>query len=194
MRDIKPAMIKFIDDKLAKNGLAQKAIEEKDARTLFRLAAEACVGIREEGGNNRGPMVKLIQETIGSANAEAWCMSFMQTCIAYAEIKTGKVSPIYPSEHCMTTWNKTPKSARVKIFPLSGAIVIWQHGKGPAGHTGVFLEANESRTKMTTVEGNTSSGLLADGSLNRDGGAVLVCNRSTKANGSMKVVGFLKPF
>jgi hypothetical protein len=193
MRDIKPAMIKFLDGKLSKNGMAQEAIAQGDARTLFRLAAEACVGIREEGGNNKGPMVKLIQETIGRAQAEAWCMSFVQTCIAYAELKTGKKSPLFASEHCMTVWNKTPKLARVKIFPLTGAVIIWQHGKGPAGHTGVFLESHKTG-QMLTVEGNTESGLRSDGSLERDGGGVYKCSRSMKANGSMKVVGFLKPF
>jgi hypothetical protein len=194
MRNIEPAMINFLDKKLALNGLAQEAIKTKDARTLFVLAAEACVGIREEGGNNRGPMVKLIQETVGSADGEAWCLSFVMTCLAYAEVKTGVKSPLPATEHCMTLWNSAPKSSRVKIFPARGAIIIWKHGKGPSGHTGVFLSAPEGQKVMNTVEGNTESGLSKDGSVVREGGGIYATTRSMVKNGTMVVQGFLKPF
>src|SRR5574343_9032 len=102
MRRIEPTMVKWLDSKLAGNGLAQDAIARKDARLLFRLAMESCVGIREKGGNNSGPMVELIQETIDGADKDPWCMSLVQTCIAYAEKRTGKSSPIFASEHCLT--------------------------------------------------------------------------------------------
>ena len=47
-----------------------------------RLAAEACVGIREQGGNNKGPLVELMQKTVdGKAQAEAWCMAFVQSML-----------------------------------------------------------------------------------------------------------------
>lgn len=185
MRNIEKDMVKWLDAKLASNGLAQKAIEEKDARTLFRLAAESCVGIKESS-NNGGPMVELLQETIGGADREPWCMSFVQTCLAYAEKKTGIKSPIFESEHCMTTWNETPKKMRVKNIPAMGAIVIWRHGSTQSGHTGLVLEW--LGTKFNSVEGNTSDSSM------REGDAVALKQRSAKATGSMKVVGFLKPF
>lgn len=193
-RQIEPKMVEFLDQKLANNGLAQHAIAEKDARQLFILAAQACVGIREVGGNNSGPMVELIQETIGGHSKESWCMAFMQTCIAYAELKTGMVSLVAAGEHCLTVWALTPKSERVKIFPLPGAIVIWQHGKSQDGHTGCFLEADDKRKNMRMVEGNTESGLNPKGDVERDGGGVYLTSRNVIKNGSMKVVGFLKPF
>jgi CHAP domain len=192
MRQIEPKMTAFLDKKLALNGAAQEAIKNKDARSLMVYAAEACVGIREEGGNNRGPMVKLIQETIGGADGEAWCMSFVQTCIAYAEVKTGVKSPLPAGEHCMTVFNEAPKSSRVKTFPARGAVIIWKHGKGPAGHTGFFLEADGNQ--MKTIEGNTESGLDSRGNVERDGGGVYHGKRSMVKNGTMVVQGFLKPF
>lgn len=195
MRQIEKKMVEFMDKKLAGNGAAQDAIKNKDARAVFVYAAEACVGIREQGGNNKGPMVELIQETLGNAAQEAWCMAFMQTCIAYAEVKTGVKSPIYESEHCMTVWNKTPVKQRVKIYPARGAIVIWRHGTSSAGHTGAFLEGvGEGSKQMKCVEGNTESGLTASGSVERDGGGVYLTQRSMVKNGTMNVVGFLKPF
>jgi len=193
MREINSKMIAFIDKKLALNGAAQEAILKKDARSLMVYAAEACVGIREEGGNNKGPLVQLIQDTVGGVGAEAWCMSFVQTCIAYAEVKTGVKSPLLDTEHCTTLWGKTKASQKVKVFPARGAVIIWQHGKGPSGHTGFFLECPKTGT-MATIEGNTEAGLSKDGSVVREGGGVYKCSRSMKANGTMKVLGFIKPF
>lgn len=184
-------MIDFIDKKLEHNGAAQDAIARKDARAVFVYALEACVGIREQGGNNHGPMVELIQETIGGAGGEAWCMALQQTGLAYAEVKTGIKSPIAASEHCLTTWRNTPVEQRVKIRPAKGAIIIWQHGKSENGHTGAVLECDGK--EMSAVEGNTESGLVG-GVVQRDGGGVYLTKRSMKGNGDMKVVGFLKPF
>lgn len=194
MRAIEKKMIAYLDAKLAGNGAAQEAIKSKDARSLFGYAAEACVGIREATGANDGPMVKLLQETIGGANGEAWCMSFVQTCLAYAEHKTGVKSPIHPSEHCMTTWNKTPKKMRVKRVPLKGAIAIWNYPPSANGHTGIVMEYAHKKNKMKLVEGNTTSGLRADGTIERDGGGCYQTERSTLSGKKMVLVGFLIPF
>ena len=72
-RNLEKKMEQWLDAKLANNGLAQDAIKKKDARLVFRLAAEACVGIKEQGGNNQGPMVSLIQDTVGGPDHVAWC-------------------------------------------------------------------------------------------------------------------------
>jgi len=167
MRKIEPAMVAWIDKKLALNGAAQKAIADKDARSLMIYAAESCVGIREIGGNNRGPMVQLIQETVVRAENEAWCMSFVMTMIAYAEVKTGVKSPLKATESCADLRKNTPKSQWVKAVPAPGAIVIWLKSNG-LGHTGIMTEW-KGKT-MLTVEGNTESGLNPKGEVERDGG------------------------
>ena len=191
-RKIQQKMFEYIDARLKKNGAAQNAIEKKDARSLFIYAAESCVGIREEGGNNRGPMVKLIQKTSdGSADNEAWCMAFVMTCLAYVEQKLGIVSPVFNSEHCMTTWTKTPKVQRVKSVPLPGAIIIWKKGATSSGHTGIVSEYRGKT--MEAIEGNTNAGIVG-GKIENDGGGVYLTDRSTSGTGSMKVVGYIKPF
>jgi hypothetical protein len=196
MRKIEQKMIDFIDAKLLTNGAAQKAIAEKNARKLMIYAAEACVGIREATGNNDGPMVELIQETIGGHSNESWCMSFVQTCIAYAEVKTGVMSPIAAGEHCLTVWRDTPKIKRVQRFPAPGAIIIWQHYEDGVrtenGHTGFMTEWKGSM--FESVEGNTTHGKKKDGSIVREGGGVYQNDRSASADGTMKVVGHLIPF
>lgn len=187
MRKIEPKMIEWLDEKLKSNGLAEEAMATKDARLLFSLSAEACVGIRETGGNNSGPMVRLLQDTIGTPDREPWCMSFVQTCLAYAEVKTGLRSPIYSSEHCMTVWKETPAPFRVKASPLRGAIAIWNYEGTSNGHTGIVLEGYY-RKYFNTVEGNTNKA----GS--REGDGVYYKKRMWWRDGSLVRVGFLKPF
>ena len=196
MKKIEPKMVEFLDGKLAGNGLAQLAIANKDARTLFRLAAQACVGIREEGGNNEGPLVELIQETIGGHSKEAWCMAFVQTCLAYAELKTGITSPVYVSEGCAQVWSGTDKKQRVKLIPAAGAIVIWgkydKKGKYLGGHTGIVDHVDGQY--FYPFEGNTTSGITGKEEVVRDGGGVYYTKRRFAGQGNMKVRGFIKPF
>lgn len=192
MRNIQSDMINFLDEKLLSNGLFFQAQRDKNPRVIFRLAMQACVGIKEVGGNNMGPMVELIQDTIGDAGGESWCMSAIQTCLAYAEVKSGIKSPIFASEHCLTVWNETPKEQRVKNIPLPGAIVIWRHGNTTKGHTGC-VEATDGKV-LYTYEGNTERGINPDGSIERDGGGFYYCKRPFKSSYDMRLVGFLKPF
>jgi len=186
MRNIEKKLVQWIDAKLAGNGLAQLAIKNKDPRVLFRLAAEACVGVVENGFNS-GYLIELLQKTVdGSSDKEPYCMCAVQSWLAYAEVKTGIKSQIYASEHCMTTFNNTPKSCRVKKIPATGAIVIWQKSGTSSGHTGVMLEWADKT--MSTCEANTGS------TDPREGDGIYYKTRSTVKTGSLKVVGYLKPF
>lgn len=201
-RAIKPAMVKWLDEKLASNGLAQHAIKTKNPRLLLVEAAKACVGIREATNRNDGPMVELIQSTVGGANREAWCLSFVQTMVAYVELRCKVVSKLGVTEHCQTLWAMTPASMRVKRMPLPGAIPIWAHysfGKKTSnGHTGLTLGADEK--KFLAVEGNTTSGQTASGKVVREGGGVYFTERAMQGfpkisgNASMRLVGFIIPF
>lgn len=193
-RKIQPEMFAYIDARLASNGLAQDAIKNRNARQLLIEAAGCCVGIREQGGNNEGPLVELIQRTIGGASGEAWCMSFVQTCLGYVEQKLKLVSQVVATEHCLTCWSGATKDQRVQYLPLPGAIVIWRHGSSQSGHTGILREFDAPKARMRVIEGNTESGLTPGGKVERDGGGVYHTMRSTAGSGEMKVVGYIKPF
>lgn len=194
VRNIEPELVAYIDKKLAGNFAAQLAIKAKDARKVFVFSAEALLGIKEATGRNDGKMVKLIQETIGGSSGEAWCMAYVQSCIAYAEVKTGVISPLAVSEHCMTVWKSSPRSLRVKKRPLRGAIAIWNYPPSSSGHTGIVDEYEHKPNRMRLYEGNTTSGLRPDGSIERDGGGTHHTDRSTKGSASMVLIGFVKPF
>ena len=186
-RKITDKMFSFIDSKLKTNGAAQLAITSKDARSLFIYAAESCVGIKEEGGNNKGLYIVELQKTVdGEAGSEPYCMAAVQTWVAYVEKKLQVTSDLFTSEHCMTTWRKTAISKRVNKIPAPGAIIIWQNGSSDSGHTGVMLEYLGN--KMDSLEANTGSGNM------RDGDGIYLKTRSTTNNGKLKVVGFLRPF
>jgi hypothetical protein len=192
MRKIEPAMIAYLDKKLQSHGLAQDAIARKDARLLFKLAAEACVGIQEATGKNDGKMVKLIQETVGGASGEPWCMGLVQTCLAYAEAKCEKRSSIVPSEHCQSTWALTPKVQRVKSVPSAGAIAIWADVGKASGHTEIVLSF--AGDQFECVGGNTSGTKKKGEAINREGNGCYYTVRSTKSTAKRKLLGFLKPF
>ncbi len=193
-RKIETALVVIIDKKLKSDPIAQKALKDKNPRQLFIQVMKCFVGIREATGNNDGTLVELLQETVGSAVGEPWCMSTIQSALAYVEVRLSVISPVADSEHCLTVWRNTPKRQRVAQIPAAGAIVIWQHGSTTAGHTGITTLYSVSGDFMRCIEGNTTSGLKPDGSIEREGGGVYETKRHPVANGTMKVVGFLKPF
>lgn len=189
MRKITDKMFAFIDGKLKTNGAAQLAIANKEARNLLIYAAEACVGIKEEGGNNKGLYIVELQKTVDSkAGQEPYCMAAVQTWIAYVEKKLSVKSPIFSSEHCMTVFRSTSKVQRVKRTPAPGAIIIWKNGSSDSGHTGLVLDFQGDKRQMETVEANTGSGNM------RDGDGIYIKQRSKARDGKLVVQGYLIPF
>lgn len=191
-RQIEKDLIDYLDNRLALNGLALYALKKKDARTLLVEAAKTCVGVREATGKNDGPLIRLFQETIGSAHGESWCMSYVMSMIAYAEVKTGVTSPIYASEYCTHVWTKTPNEQRVKKIPLPGAIAIWHRKDSTDGHTGIVTSYGDKN--FYAVEGNTTSGLSSSEEVIAEGGGVYYTKRSNSGSPTMMLRGFLKPF
>lgn len=187
-------MIAFFDEKLKGNTVAQYALENNNPRLFLIEVARSLVGVREVGGNNRGPIVKLLQLTIGDANGEAWCMATVQTCVAYTCLKFGIKNHLFPSEHCLTVKKYSPVEMLVVSIPRPGAIAIYQHGNTSNGHTGIVLEYNIETGFMYLIEGNVEHGIDANGAEIRQGGGVYLTKRHIKGDGDMKVVGFLKPF
>lgn len=188
-RKITKKMIDFIDNKIKNHGAAQLAIKNKDARNLFIYVAEACVGIKEEGGYNKGLYIEEIQKTVGNkAQQEPYCMATVQTWLAYVEYKLEVTSPIFASEHCMTTWRKTPTKHRVKKIPAPGAIIIWKNGDTDSGHTGLMLDFQGTNKNFESVEGNTGSDNMSDG----DG--IYIKQRNKVKNGKLVIQGYLIPF
>lgn len=193
-RKINPKLVSIIDERIKALGKLDELnalIAAKDARGVMLLAALSLEGVREKGVN-AGEIVELLQDTIGDSERESWCMSYVQSCIAYAELKTGIKSPIAVSEHCLTVYRETPKEFYVKVKPKAGAIVIWRHGNSDRGHT-AFTTALPEGSTVRTIEGNTGKG-SAGGRVVREGDGIYQNMRSTSGDGDMKVVAYLIPF
>jgi hypothetical protein len=150
--------------------------------------AEQYIGVKELGENS-GPEVEKFQMAVdGKASGESWCMAFVQYCILELEQKTNKRSNIFHSEHCLTTWNKSPIELR-RTSPEPGYIVIWKHGQTANGHTGIVSKVIGS-VKFESIEGNTSDSAC----VNRNGDGVYRKIRNIDPAGEMKIIGFLVPF
>jgi hypothetical protein len=196
-RKIQTNAVALIDNLLANDHLAQDSIVRKRARQLFVQATVACLGIKEKP-KNKGLEVELFLKTVGLSAGDAWCMAFMQTCVAYAELKTGRSSPLCASGACMQVWNKSPVVQRVQNIPLAGAIAIWQHLHDPIhGHTGMVLDCDG--VSFHAIEGNMSDGTEdLSGEVGQTGDGVGFTHRRVDLfnpqRGDMQLLGFLKPF
>lgn len=164
---------------------------------LLVAEAQRWVGICEQG-NNAGQLIELFQKTVdGKAQQESWCMSFVQFCLKNVDAQYGAVIGectkdrhlLERSEHCLTVWNKSPVACR-SDKPVIGAVVIWKHGDGPSGHTGIVTGLKMDPEFFTTVEGNTGPGA----GVVREGDGIFEKTRSVKGSGEMKILGWLLPW
>lgn len=160
--------------------------------------ARRWVGVKEVGGDNKGPQVEEFQKAVdGKAVGEPWCMAFVQFCVKRVDdFVTGlgsasDRSPLRQTEHCLTLWHSTPEVFR--CHPEMGAIIIWRQIKDGVrtanGHAGIITEVMPNRV-VRTVEGNTGDGL----GIIRNGDGVYERTRNLGLTGSMEYVGCIRPW
>jgi hypothetical protein len=160
---------------------------------LLTLEAKRWLGIQENGGNNKGEIVSVFQKTIGKAENEPWCMSFVQYCLFqtdnwfYELCDSDIPHELFLSEHCLTVWNESPKHCRIEK-PIAGSICIWQYRGSSNGHTGIVVDVDKEI--IITIEGNTSNSKK----IIREGDGVYLKRRPLKSIGKMQIKGFLNPW
>ncbi len=168
--------------------------------TLLCLEAKRWIGVREEGSNN-GQLIRIFQSAVGGqANEEPWCMSFAQYCIKMSVLTFSGLfpdeppapSPIFASEHCLTTWNRSqPQQSQT---PALGALCIWQKYDGnkatSSGHSGVVTSLDDHGA-ICIIEGNTSGD---SGVIERDGDGVYLkrYQLGQMDRGALRFKGFLR--
>ncbi len=168
--------------------------------TLLSFEAKRWIGILEEGENS-GQLIQIFQRSVdGQTNKESWCMAFAQYCIkmterAFVELfpdEPAGVSVIFRSEHCLTTWNRSPELQT--STPVKGSLCVWQKFNGreatSSGHTGIVTDLHADGT-ISVVEGNTSSSNKA---IEREGDGVYL-KRYTVGKmdrGALALKGFLR--
>jgi hypothetical protein len=167
-RFIHPTLRLLLEAKLFPGGRIPEAFRSVDIPRMTVLAAVALesLKVREIGGNNRGPLVGLIQDIIGpyaqNGTGDAWCMSTTQILVAIIEDYCQAESPVLDSEGCMNVYTSALSiQGLTTLHAEAGSMFICQNGKKWTGHTGLVLEVLPG--KMRTFEGNTGDGDARDG-------------------------------
>lgn len=117
--------------------------------------AEAEIGIREVGGNNRGPRVEFYQRTAGSPVGSAWCAAFTKTMFALCGIQTPGANAWVPSWFTKdrVIWHKGKG-----LTPKPGDVMgLYYSNLGRLGHNGIITNWNADTGIALCVEGNTNS-------------------------------------
>lgn len=185
-RELNPKLKSYIDDRVFASGIPD-SIAKRDGTEILIDAARALIGVKESGGDNKGPVVSWMQGTCGIAEGQPWCMALAQSCVAYAETYSGRISQLYAGEFVRSVWNNTPGILKRKV-PERGVLTIWQMGNTIRGHCNICVGV--SGDFQMGVEGNTSDGK----GMNRDGDGCFLRKRSIFSTDGFKILGYLKPF
>lgn len=167
---------------------------------LLAFEALRWVNFTELGSENKGQIVEAFQKAVdGRAIGEPWCMAFVQFCLKQVDhlVRYMEWIPyatggheLFSSEHCWTTWCKSPDYARHPT-PFMGSVAIWKNVNNSSGHTGIVIKRGEKDGHFQTVEGNTSdSSLLSQ----REGDGVFLKTRTGNISDSLRLIGFLNPW
>lgn len=133
------------------------------------------VGVKELTGNNDGKRVEEYLKSTGLGKGYSWCASFVKWVFNSCGVSTS-ITAWSPTAHNSNNivyfknkWSKNPKPGDV--------FTLYSQNKKRIFHTGFFHRLNNKI--VTTVEGNTSSGGVIEGSkLDVDGQGVYMRKRS----------------
>jgi hypothetical protein len=164
---------------------------------LIITTASYYVGQLEKKGNT-GFFNKAFQtllEAAGWYNTAPWCAFFGKAVykIAYKDYpELLKVVNKCCSGSAKQTFDNFKKDGTFDVGyePRAGALVIWLHGKGPSGHEGVVISADEDTNTMVVVEGNTNASGSREG--DRVASKLRTITRDYKADG-LNVYGYVYP-
>ncbi|MBL6445716.1 CHAP domain-containing protein [Fulvivirga sp. 29W222] len=144
---------------LVANGASPEA-KEKQLRARLKQVYSNQVGVREQGGANRGKVVEQYLAVTGLGPGYAWCSAFVSWCYLHAGVDA-PVSAWVPSfaiERNIIYKRGKP----VKSIPKSGDVfLIWYDRLNRPAHIG-FVDA-WGEQYVITVEGNTNDNGGRDG-------------------------------
>ncbi len=146
--------------------------------TLAELTIQIALGydgVRETGGNNRGPQVEEFQKSIGLVAGDPWCAAFICFCIKKAAASLGVKPNFQYGGSVYKLWTRNPDLQMAD--PELNCLFLIDHGlskKGTRiGHTGFCVGPFPSDPnaypdemfldKIETMEGNTNAAGSRDG-------------------------------
>jgi hypothetical protein len=132
-------------------------------------AATSFVGLREQGGNNRGLMIELFLREVAQPAGQPWCAAFVHHVGYWSHFdhKSNKsVWPLPATASCYVLGHYARTQGVLKDEPQAGDVfLLWSWIHGRFAHTGVVARVREDGTNPAgrrwfdcdTVEGNTNA-------------------------------------
>jgi hypothetical protein len=145
--------------------------------TLAELTIQIALsydGVREVGGNNRGPEVEKFQASIGLEPGDPWCAAFVCFCIKKAAEQLGITPKFEYGGSVYKLWTRNPDLQLSS--PDTNCIFLINHGLSKSGtrigHMGFCITPYQESPaypdeiffdKLETMEGNTNAAGSRDG-------------------------------
>lgn len=139
----------------------------------FKLSVEATpaaiisyarwyIGRLEKKGNAgfQDPKFEKEMADAGWRKGDAWCATFAKMVWRKAfngDLLTAINKSLNPGAKASADNMRKAGKLETGTVPEPGAIVIWQHGYGPAGHAGIVEKVDFKTNTMYCIEGNTNA-------------------------------------
>lgn len=122
------------------------------------------IGVREEGGNNRGKRIGEYLASTGLPEGHPWCAAFTKFVFDQNQIQTPGATAWSPSwfPKSKTYWKKGNDPAGIQPGDILG---IHYSNLGRIGHVGLIEKAKDGW--LYTIEGNTGDDQGRDGDVVR---------------------------
>lgn len=123
--------------------------------TLSELALElaiADIGVREQGGNNRGAAVERYLANVGLAPGNPWCEAALWTWFDTAAAQLGLRNPVPKTGSTLHLWDRAEPYCRDSM-PSVGAVYVIKHSE-TTGHVGIIETVTPDG--ITEVSANTN--------------------------------------
>lgn len=150
-------------------------VVDGNAQMAMRAAdfSRTQVGVREVGGNNRGPEIRRYLASVHLPEGLAYCMAGI--VYSFDMIRGSEELPILRTGSTSSQWHWCMQNGRVMDFTCRrGDIITWRTGNGIQGHV-EQIDSVISKAWVITTGYNTSSGT----GISRDGGGVYRRRRCT---------------
>lgn len=121
------------------------------------------IGVREQGGNNRGQRVEEYLSAVGLGPGNPWCAAFVSWCLQQASVKG---APCTGDTWALEAWGAQHdalynENANKPEKPMVGDIFLLLGSDNRPRHTGFVTAVNGDH--VATIEGNTGTASDTDG-------------------------------
>jgi len=127
-------------------------------RLMFE--ARKMLGVREEGGANRGTMIDIWNREAGAPVGSPWCASFVHAMHKAASDYLGIFNPCPRTASTHALWTMADPASKSSL-PAPGDVFVVDHGLDAEGnrigHCGIVIAVTPDGQTIVSIEGNTNA-------------------------------------